>query len=128
MTISLALATANAAGDTVADRVDLGSTNPTGRLIVKTAADAVLATIPLLNPAFAAFASRTAALLGVPLSATATGTGTAAKFDVVDRNAAVVFSGSVGVAGSGADAIIDLAAITTGDTVRVTSLSLVSPP
>ena len=60
----------------VLDAVDGGT--GAGKVVVMTAADAVLATIALQDPSY----SRSGAVLtalGVPLSTTATGTGTAAK-------------------------------------------------
>ncbi|CAB4143993.1 hypothetical protein UFOVP470_8 [uncultured Caudovirales phage] len=91
-----------------------------GTLVIGTASMAtVLATITLQNPA--GVASGTAfTISGVPLSSTATGTGTAAAAEFRNNAGTVVVSGLT-VGTSGTDITINSASITTGQTVQLTS-------
>lgn len=102
--------------EAVKTAVDQGS--GAGKLVIMTSADAVLATITLQDPAF----SRSGAvntLLGVPLSTTASGTGTAAKAKVTDSSDVTIYEGTC--LSSGGDFTIDNTSIVTGQTVRITS-------
>lgn len=108
--------------------VDAGTTNPTGTFEVWTAGFAIkLVDIDVPNPAFGAAAAGVATLNGVPLTGIAVATGTAAVFKMVDRDDAEVYRGTVGIAGSGADAIIDSTSITINDTVQLNSHSITGP-
>lgn len=95
-----------------------------GNLIIGTSALAgggtgVLATIPLQNPAFTE-SSGVLTLAGVPLSATASGAGTAAKAEIRNNAGVVIVSGLTVGAGSG-DINLNSTAISIGQTVTVTS-------
>ena len=81
-----------------------------------------LASFALSLPSFS-HATRTATLLGVPLTATATASGTAALAELRDANGDTIGNAlTVGVSGSGADIIISpSASITPGNTVEVTA-------
>jgi len=106
----------------VLDAVDGGT--GAGKVVVMTAADAVLATIALQDPSY----SRSGAVLtalGVPLSTTATGTGTAAKAKVVDSDDTTIYAGSCGM--SDADFIIDNTSLVAGQTVRLTAMTYTAP-
>lgn len=127
MAITLSAAAKTAVANTLVDLVDVGTANPEGAMIVKTAAAAVLVRIDFANPAFGAASAGVATLLGVPLTGIAGATGLAALFDVVNRDDTVVYSGTVGIAGSGADAIIDSTSITSADTVQLNSHTVTAP-
>jgi len=89
-----------------------------GKLKILTSADALLCTIPLPKPSF----SRTGAmltLLGVTLSAAASGTGVAAKFIISDSDDNIIYTGSAGVSAS--DLTINNTSINSGQTVQVTA-------
>jgi len=77
----------------------------------------------LQNPSFS-FATRTATLLGVPLSATASAGGTAAKAELRD-NSGVAIINTLTVGTSGTDIIIGSTTITSGDTVTCTAGTLI---
>lgn len=63
---------------------------------------------------------------GLPKLGTAIGTGTAANAELRDGDGAIIVSGlTVGVAGSGANIIINSTAISSGQTVEVTAASIV---
>lgn len=125
MALTLSTAAKNAAADAVVDLIDVGA--GTATMVIKDSGGTALCTINLADPAFGAASSGTATLLGVPLSGTAGATGTASTFDVEDQDGTVVYSGTVGIAGSGADAIIDNASITSGDTVQLDSHTITMP-
>lgn len=114
MTIQIATAARNAAGDGVVDRVDVGSTNAQGRLRIYSGSKpasantaptgTLLAEVNLANPAFGAASAGAATLLGTPLSTVglpAAGAGTAAGyFRIVDRDGNAVFQGNIATSGS----------------------------
>ena len=112
----------NAMADAAVDRLDLGTTNASGRLIFKTAGDSVLATLPMSNPAFGSASSGTATASAITNDTNAAGTGTATKFDLVNRDGTVVISGTVGN-GSGGDINLSSNVITAGDTVSMSALT-----
>lgn len=79
----------------------------------------VLATIPLADPC-ATKSGGVLTLAGMPKSATASGTGTAAKAELRDSDGTVVVSGLT-VDTSAADIIINAVEISSGQTVQITS-------
>ena len=94
-----------------------------GTLVIGTSAlsgaTGVLAAIPLNNPA-ATVSGSVLTIAGVPLSATATGTGTAALGELRNNAGTVIVSGLT-VGTSGTDIVISSTAITSGQTVQVNS-------
>jgi hypothetical protein len=99
--------------------VDGGSGN--GKLVIGTTGMATtLVTITLAKPSFSV-ASGVATLLGVPLSGTASASGTAASAQLQDSAGNIIGSGLT-VGTSGADVnITGTTTITSGQTVTVTS-------
>jgi len=118
----------NLIANTVVDQVDIGTTNISGRLILYTANHIVkLAVVILPDPAFSAAVSGIATGLGMPLSdALADASGSAAEFDVINRDEAVIFSGSVALAG--ADMTVPDTEIAKDDIVKIISLNYTAPP
>jgi hypothetical protein len=94
-----------------------------GQLVIGTSslsgATGVLATFTLQNPAFSED-SQALTLEGVPLSATASATGTAAKAEFRNNAGTTVISGLT-VGTSAADIILGTTSITSGGTVTITS-------
>jgi hypothetical protein len=133
MTIAYATATGNArlaATLTAAvsgQSVDGGTTF--GLLVIGTAslsgATGVLATITLQKPSYS-IASKTATLLGVPLSAVASATGTAALAELRDSASNSIVTGLT-VATTGANINLGTTSITSGQTVTITSGTITSP-
>jgi len=81
----------------------------------------VLASIIMANPSFTV-AAGVMTLAGVPRNAVATGAGVAAKAELRKSDGTVIASGlTVGLAGSGADFIINATTISVGQTVQCTS-------
>lgn len=116
MSISHSAALRGVLAQAILTAIDQGSSY--GKIKIYTSGDSLLATITLQDPAM----TRSGAVLtlqGTPLSATASGTGTAAKFTVTDSDDNVIYQGSVGI--SGADLTIDNTSVNSGQTVRVTA-------
>jgi hypothetical protein len=91
-----------------------------GQLVIGTTGMAtVLATFTLQNPSFS-FATRTATLLGTPLTATASASGTAAVGQLRDKNGTVIVP-ALTVGTSGTDIIINSTTITSGETCTCTA-------
>lgn len=114
--------------NTVVDKVDQGTLNASGRLLLYTANHIVkLATVILPDPAFSVAVSGIATGLGMPLSdALADASGTAAEFDVVSRDEDIIFSGSIALAG--ADMTVPDTEIALDDIVKIISLNYTAPP
>lgn len=102
-----------------------------GSLVIGTSAlsgaTGVLATIPLATTP-AVVSGDTLTLSGVPLSAVASATGTAAKAELRNNAGTVIVGGlTVTASGGGGDIIVSSTAITTGQTVQVTSGTISHP-
>jgi hypothetical protein len=101
-----------------------------GLLVVGTSAltpnsqTGVLVTMTLQFPSFT-YAVRSAALAGIPLSGTASVSGTAMLAEIRDHAGNTIVNGlTVGIANSGADAIINTTTITAGQTITCDSCVL----
>ncbi|HFD14697.1 MAG TPA: hypothetical protein ENJ38_00135 [Rhodospirillales bacterium] len=124
MAITHDTALRNSLCSTVSSRVDTGA--GTAKMRVMDSGNVVLVEFSLPNPSFAAPSNGSMTLNGTPISATAVATGTAAKFDIVDRDGNFVLDGTVGT--SNADAIIDNTSISSGQTVNLNSLTYTASP
>lgn len=123
--------------DAIVDSVDVGSTNPTGRLLIysgtqpatpeTTATGTLLVTINFATVAFtAADSTATAGLFGgTAISATVTTSGTAGYFRVTDRDNIALFDGSIST--TGADMNFDNVTFVSGGTATVNTLTIQSP-
>lgn len=100
----------------------------TGDLVIGTSSlsggTGVLVTIPLANPSFTV-ASGVATLAGVPLSANASASGTAAKAEI-RNDAGTVVVGGLTVGTSGSDINLSSVSITSGQTVTITATSTIT--
>lgn len=127
MAITLTTAARNAVNDALTALVNAG-VGANGQMLIKTAGGALLlVTINLPNPAFGAAALGVSTLNGVPLTGIAVAGGVAAVMQVVDTDGTVVYTGTVGIAGSGADAIIDSVNIALNDVVQLNSHTITAP-
>lgn len=115
--ILLAAAVTPAAGSSV------DANSSFGQLVIGTASlsgsTGVLATITLQKPSFS-ISGGVATLLGVPLSATASATGTAALAELRDSAGTTIASG-ITVSTTGAMINLNSTAISSGETVQITS-------
>lgn len=130
MAIQLAAAARTVAADAIVDNIDAGG--GAGSLIIyagavpdpDSAAGTALAAFSLAATSFGAASdngTRALATMAAVSNATASGTGTAAYFRVLDNAAAVQFQGTVGT--TGADLIIDNTSISSGNTVAISSFT-----
>ena len=110
--------------DHVVDQLDLGSANPTPRLIFQTVADAEVGTLNMANPAFGDAAAGVATAGTIADDTSATG-GTTTKCILTDRDNATIVEGTV--ATSGADINLSSTSIGANDTLRITSLTYTGP-
>lgn len=133
MATRLATATRNALVDAVAARVDAGPGPGTIEIRTGTqpasandaATGTLLAVVTCADPAFAAAASGSATLNGVPLSDTAAdNTGTAGWFRILDSTGATVLDGSATGSGGGGDMTIDNPALVAGQTFTISTFTL----
>jgi hypothetical protein len=85
----------------------------------------VLATITLNADSFVAASAGSKAKNGT-WSATATGTGTAQSFRLINSGATQVLEGTVTVTGGGGDITLDNTSINSGQTVTIATFSLTS--
>jgi len=127
MALTLSTAAKNGSVDGVTALVDGGTTNATGDIVIKDASSNILVTIDLQNPAFATAASGSASANGLPLSGTVSVAGTAASFDLRDRDNAVVFSGTVTATGGGGDMELSNTTLAVNDTVSLNSFNVSQP-
>lgn len=135
MPLRLSAAARNAAATAIAALADAGS-GP-GVVEIRTGsqpaspADAatgtLLVTVPLAAPAFGSVSGGTVALAGVPLSATASGSGTAGWFRIKDSSGVAVVDGTVSATSGGGDLELSTTSITTGLTVEITAGSVTMP-
>lgn len=106
----------------VRDQIDAGA--GAGKLKIQTSGDADLVVIPFDDPS-CTISGAVLTFSGLPNSATATGTGVAAKAIITDSNDVTVISGLT-VGTSGTDIIIDNTSITTGQTVNLNATSTIT--
>ena len=111
----------NAATNSVVDLIDVGTANSTGRIVIKETAT----TLVVLNFSVTAFgdSSDGSASANAITNGTATGVGIANSFEVINRDAVVVLSGSVSMSGAGGDLILDNTSITENQTVSISSFT-----
>lgn len=126
MAITHATTMRNTLADAVDTAVNTGATDSYGDFVVMDDPSDIIS-FTLQNPAFGAASSGTITLLGVPLSATASGTGTADKFEVRDRNNAMVYTGTVTGTGGGGDVEIDNTSVTSGQSAELSSHTYSAP-
>jgi hypothetical protein len=103
-------------------RVDQGSANAAGRVVLQTAGGSDLCTINLNNPAFgAASVSGSASAAGLPVSGSPGAGGTASRYLVQNRDGTELWRGTVTISGSGGDMLISSTTIVEGIDVQILS-------
>lgn len=124
MSITFPLASKNARAQTELDKVDVGTTNANGRIQLLDSGDNVLSVHEMSNPAFLAVSNGTSVADAIG-SGTGLLAGAAVKFNCVDRDENLVFSGEVGAVGSGADleSTTSSTTIAIGENVDISSLT-----
>lgn len=122
MALTHVTAARNAMADACVDRIDLGTTDPQGDLIIMTSGEAEVSAHACTNPAFGAAASGTATASAIGDDTSAAG-GTAALFKFQDRDNGEVFRGTVTGTGGGGDIELDNVVVGVGVTVSITSFT-----
>jgi hypothetical protein len=126
---TLATAARNAACNGVVDLLDVGTTNASARIQLCTAANAVVATLVMSNPAFGNAATGVATANAITADSSAAGNAssvTYARFN--DRDAAEVYRATVtGVGGGGEIEIAGGTTIGAGAEVSCSSLTHTQP-
>ena len=126
MAITHSTAARNAAADAVTALLDAGSTNPNGQMIIRTAAEAPLATINHSATAYGA-AVGGVCTAGALTDDTNANAGTAAIVTEEDRDNTEVWRGTVTATGGGGDLELSSIAIGAGDTVSISSATYTAP-
>lgn len=115
----------NAITDAVVDLVDAGS--GAGYIELTTAGDVEVATLALQDPAFGSASGGSASALSPPFEDSSATGGTATKVKVKDSDDNVVYQGTVGLTGSGADVELTSNVIAAGSIVRFTAATYTAP-
>lgn len=128
MALTLTNDAASAACNAVVDLVDAGSAVSQGYIKIQTSGDSDLVTINFdTPPAFGAAANGVATLNNTPKSGTASGTGTAAKYRVYDRDNTEVWQGTCSAPAGGGDLELDSLSITSGQDVYINTFTHTAP-
>ena len=114
----------SASANGTVDLLDVGSSNPNGRMVFTTAGDVAVATLNMSNPAFGNAANGVATANPITSDTNAAG-GVTTRCQFRDRNNAEVFRCNVGVSGS--DINLSTTTIPVGGTVAVTSVTYTQP-
>lgn len=124
MSITFPTATKNSRAQSIVDSVDVGTSIPAGTINLLDSGDNILSKHLMTNPAFGAVTDGVsiANLINDALGVLA---GAAVKFECLDRDQALVFSGVVGPIGSGADLESTSSSVTIaiGENVQISSLT-----
>ena len=110
--------------DYVVDQLDINT--PPGKVVMLTAASAVVATLTLANPAFGAASAGVATANTIAADTNAVG-GTIAKAELRQGNATPIILCSVTATGSGGDIQLNSVVISAGQQVSLTSLTYAAP-
>ncbi len=119
----------NALADLIDDRVNAGTLDTGGDFVViDSSGPTDLISWELQDPAFGAASAGTITLAGVPLSTTASATGTADEFEVRSRDNNVIYQGTVTATGGGGDVEINDASVTSGQSADLESHTYTASP
>jgi hypothetical protein len=110
--------------DYVVDQLDINT--PPGKVVMLTAASAVVATLTLANPAFGAASAGVATANTIAADTNAVG-GTIAKAELRQGNATPIILCSVTATGGGGDIQLNSVVISAGQQVSLTSLTYAAP-
>lgn len=125
MSVTHPVATRNMLADSVVDQLDLNT--PPGKLVLQTAASAIVATLTFANPAFGSAAAGTATANAIADDTNAVG-GTIAKGEMRNGAGTAQALFSVTATGGGGDIQMNSVIVSAGQTVRVSSLTYSGPP
>jgi len=118
----------NSIVDLVTSKINLGTTNSYGNLILKNSSNVVLVTLVMSNPAFGV-SSLGIATANVIASALAVASGIITKYVMVDRDENTVATGTVTAVGGGGDleATTTTTSVILGESVSISTLTYNAP-
>ncbi len=123
---SIATTVRNAMCDAFVDAIDVGSTDPSGDIQIRTSGGTtLLAELAMSAPAFGSSSSGTATASAITDDSSADATGTAAVGRFRSRDNTTVADFTVGT--SGADLNLNTTSITSGDRVSISSCTVTMP-
>lgn len=128
MTLTHVAAIRTELADLVVGHVNDGSAGGKIRIWATSVGGTLLCEIVLDDPAFAAAVAGVASANGLPKEGTATASGTAAFFDMVDSNNAEVFRGTVTATAGGGDIELSTTTIAISDVIRLNVLTYTAGP
>ncbi len=124
----MALTHATATRNDIADAVDAAVNTGSGTARLRLRDDTTtIVDFDLQSPPFGAAASGVITLQGVPIAATAAATGVVDGFQLLDRDGAVVLSGTVTGTGGGGDIEVTNVNIANGQDCSLASLTYTAP-
>lgn len=123
MTITLSTAARNAACNAATGQVGSGAYIK----LCPSSLGTTLVNIALANPPFGSAVVGVATAQGLPLVGVAGTAGTLARYYVHDSGAIMIWQGTIGIAGSGADMIVDSTSIALGQAISITSWTHTQP-
>jgi hypothetical protein len=123
MAISHATATRNVLAQRIQILVDTGA-GANGTLKIKTAGAATLVSLPMSSTSFGTSVAGVITANAITTTP-ATAAGTAANFDICDKDGTAVISGTVGTSGS--DINLTNTNIAIGDPISITTLTYTAP-
>jgi len=130
MTYTVADTVRNAAVNAAVDLIDVGSANPGGQVLMRSASTTI-ATLQMNNPAFGAAASGSAAMDTTGVidgTVSPSGASTIDRFRIVNRDGTTLFDGAAGsVATSGADINLSSVVVNQNDVIELTGLTVSVP-
>lgn len=95
-----------------------------GKLVIRSVADAEIATLTMSDPAFGAPTAGVATASAITADADATG-GTATKFTLEDSNSVIILTGTTGT--SGTEMVLSSVTIAVNDSVAISAMTLTQP-
>lgn len=120
----MAITHETAVRDALSDQIDTLVNTGAGTAVLKLRDGTTdIISFDLPDPAFGASSSGTITLNGVPINAAASATGSVDGFQVLDKDATVIFSGTVTVTGGGGDMEMNSTSLTITQTCDLTSFT-----
>ncbi len=107
--------------------MDAGTAATSGKLLIRDASDVLLGTLTFSNPSFGTASAGRITPNAITAESNAPATGTASKFQVINRDATIVFSGTITATGGGGDLTMSRVTVNAGDTISAVSFLYDAP-
>ena len=125
MALALETTLRDALADAIDTRVNVGTTQTGGSLVIEESDDSEVSLHRFADPAFGASSTGTITMDTPPKDDTSAAGGTAAQFSIYDRDDAKLLEGVVQV--TGADLDLSSLSVGVGDTVSLTAFTITVP-